>query len=68
MLRTLLKKQLSEIFRAYFVDQKKGAARNRGATIAFFVLFALLMVGVLGGIFTSMALNLLPQESTPDFS
>ena len=60
MLRTLLKKQLSEIFRAYFVDQKKGAARNRGATIAFFVLFALLMVGVLGGIFTSMALNLLP--------
>lgn len=60
MLRTLLKKQLSEIFRAYFVDQKKGTSRSRAATIALFVLFALLMLGLLGGIFTSMALNLLP--------
>ena len=56
MLKILVKKQLGEIFRSYTYDAKKNKARSRGATIAFFVLFAVLMVGVLGGLFTFLSL------------
>ena len=52
MVKLLLKKQLSEIFRSYFYDAKKNKARSKAATIAYMVMFALLMVVVLGGIFT----------------
>ena len=49
MLKTLLKKQMAEIFRNYFYDPKKNKMRSRGATIAYMALYALLMVGLLGG-------------------
>ena len=39
MLKVLLKKQLSEIFRSYFYDQKKNKARSKGTVIAYMVLF-----------------------------
>ena len=55
MLKTLLKKQLSEIFRSYFYDNKKNKARSKGAVIAYFTLFAALMVGLLGGMFAFLA-------------
>ena len=55
MLKTLLKKQLMEIFRSYFYDPKKNKARSKGKTILFIVLFVLLMVVVLGGIFTGLS-------------
>ena len=58
MLKTLLKKQLAEIFRNYFYDPKKNKMRSRGATIAYIALYALLMVGLLGGIFALMAVGL----------
>ena len=58
MLKTLLKKQMAEIFRNYFYDPKKNKMRSRGATIAYIVLYALLMVGLLGGIFALMAVGL----------
>lgn len=58
MLRVLLKKQLSEVFRSYFYDAKKNRMRSKGAIIAFFVLFVAVMVGMLGGMFTALALTL----------
>ena len=58
MLKLLVKKQLSEIFRSYFYDAKKNKKRSTGATILFFVLFALLMVVLLGGMFTLLSLAL----------
>lgn len=58
MLKTLLKKQLSEIFRSYYYDAKHNRARSRASTIAFFALFVVLMLGILGGMFTMLALAL----------
>ena len=55
MLKLLLKKQLMEVFRSYFYDAKKNKARSRGTTIAYIVMFVLLMVGVLGGMFAVLA-------------
>ncbi len=54
----LLKKQLREIFRSYFYNAKKNKARSRLGTVLFFLLFVLLMAGVLGGMFTWLALNI----------
>ena len=58
MLKLLVKKQLREIYQAYFYDAKKNKARSRISTVLYFVLFALLIVGVLGGIFTFLAAKL----------
>ena len=38
MLKTLLKKQMAEIFRNYFYDPKKNKMRSRGATVAYIAL------------------------------
>ncbi len=56
MLKTLLKKQITEIFRNYYYDPKKNRARSKGATIAYIVLFAFLMIGLMGGMFTGLSL------------
>ena len=58
MLKNLLKKQIAEIFRSYFYDAKKNRARSRAATITYIVLFVIIMVGLLGGIFTFLSLVL----------
>lgn len=58
MLKLLVKKQLAEIFRSYFYDAKKDRARSKGVTVVYFILFALLMVGVLGGMFTALSFTL----------
>ena len=58
MLKLLLKKQLLEIFRSYYYDAKKNKARSKAATIAYMVMFALLMVVVLGGIFTLFSVKM----------
>ena len=55
MLKLLLKKQLMEVFRSYFYDAKKNKARSKGTTIAYIVMFVLLMAGVLGGMFAVLA-------------
>ena len=57
MTRLLLKKQLTEIFRSYFYDAKKNKARSKAATIAYIAMFAVLMVVVLGGIFTLLSVK-----------
>lgn len=58
MLKTLLKKQMAEIFRNYFYDPKKNKMRSRGATIAYIALYALLMVGLPGGMFALLAVGI----------
>ena len=56
MLKHLVKKQMAEIFRTYLYDAKKNQKRSKGAILLCFVLFAFLMVGVLGGMFTFVSL------------
>ena len=58
MLKLLVKKQLSEIFRVYFYDAKKNKARSKVSTIMFMLWFAVIMTGVLGGIFTMLSRKL----------
>ena len=55
MLKLLLKKQLLEIFQAYYYDAKKNKARSRLSTAMYFALFFLLIFGFLGGIFAFLA-------------
>ena len=58
MLKLLLKKQLLEIFQVYYYDAKKNKARSKVSTVLHFLLFALLIFGLLGGIFTFLAVKL----------
>ncbi len=58
MLKLLIKKQLMEIFRSYFYDPKRNTRRKRSGTVAFFVLYITVMVGILGGMFTFLAVIL----------
>ncbi len=58
MLKTLIKKQFAEIFRTYFYDQRKNRARSKGSVIAWFVFFILIMGGVMGGLFASLAASI----------
>ena len=58
MLKILVKKQLAEIFRSYTYNAKKNKARSKGATAALIVTFVLVMVGLLGGMFTLLSLAL----------
>ena len=58
MLKTLLKKQMAEIFRNYFYDPKKNKMRSKGATAMYIALYVLLMAGVLGGMFALLAVGI----------
>ena len=58
MLKQLVKKQMAEIFRSYLYDAKKSQKRTKGTVILYFALFVFLMVGVLGGMFTFVAMML----------
>ena len=58
MVKILLKKQLTEIFRSYFYDAKKNKARSKAAVTGYIVLFVILMVGILGGMFTFLSVSL----------
>lgn len=58
MFKILLKKQMAEIFRGYFYDSKKNKKRSTTSTIMFIFLYAFIMIGILGGMFTQLALSL----------
>ena len=58
MLKILVKKQLTEIFRSYFYNPKNNKSRSKAAVAGYIALFVVLMVGVLGGMFTMLALAL----------
>ena len=55
IVKLLLRKQLKEIFRSYFYNPKTNKKRSAFSTAIWFVFFALIMVGVLGGMFTMLA-------------
>ena len=44
VLKLLIKKQMTEVFRSYFFDAKKNRMRSKGSIAAMFVFFILLMV------------------------
>lgn len=58
MLKTLLKKQMAEIFRSYFYDQKKNKKRSVLSSALYIILFVLLMVGFVGGFFTYFSVTI----------
>lgn len=58
MLKALIKKQLLELNVSFFYDRKRGKNRSKGASILFIVAYAILMIGVVGGIFTYAAFSL----------
>lgn len=60
MLKLLVKKQLAEVFRAYLYDAKKNKKRSKGSTALWILFFAVIMVGVLGSMFTFFAKSLCP--------
>ena len=62
MLRVLLKKQLAEVFKQYFFNAKKNKMRSKGAIAAWFFFFVVIMVGVLGGMFTFLSISLFPES------
>lgn len=67
MLKVLLKKQFYQLYQSYFYDAKKGKMRSKGKTAAFFISFVLLMVIVLGGIFTYLSITLCEPLSAAGF-
>lgn len=58
MLKTLVKKQLMEIFRSYFYNAKTNKKRSKDAVVGYIVLFTFLMIVIIGGMFTVMSLAL----------
>ena len=58
MLKTLVKKQLMEIFRSYFYNAKTNKKRSTAGIIAYILLFAALMIGLIGGMFTGLSASL----------
>ena len=58
MLKLLIKKQLLEVFKGYFYDAKKNKMRSKPAIIVWILFFIVIMVGVLGGMFTALSLSL----------
>ena len=60
MLKILVKKQLTEIWRGFFYDAKNNKGRSRASTVGLFILFFLLSFGVIGGMMTGMAWTICP--------
>ncbi len=58
MLGVLIKKQLMEAFKGYFFDQKKNKMRSKGAIACWFAFFIIVMVFMLGGMFTGLSLSI----------
>lgn len=60
MFKALLKKQLLELNRGFFMNRKTGKARTRAAALASILFFCGLIVVVMGGIFFFLSLQLRP--------
>ncbi len=60
MVKILLKKQFTEIFRTYFYNQKTNKKRSLKTTVLYFVLFAFLLIAVFGGMFGFVAYMICP--------
>ena len=57
MLKTLIKKQLLELFQSYAIDRKTGKRRGKKALVLY-VLLAVLLFGMLGVVFYFVAIGL----------
>lgn len=55
MLKILLRKQLYEINRSFFYDQKNNKSRSKKAVVLLIALYAILMLAILGGMFSMLA-------------
>ena len=51
MLKTLIKKQLLELNKSFFVDRKTGKGKSARSATFSIVLFILLMIFAIGGMF-----------------
>ncbi|MEE1114993.1 MAG: hypothetical protein UHN88_07945 [Eubacterium sp.] len=60
MLKIMIRKQMAEVFRTCFYDAKKNKARSKGKVIALLILYAVVLAGALGGVFTWLSLALSP--------
>lgn len=60
MFKALLKKQLLELNRGFFLNRKTGKARTRAAALISILFFCVLIVVVMGGIFFFVSLQLRP--------
>ena len=58
MLWTLLRKQLTEVFRTVFYDEKKNRMRSKGAIIAWILFFVIFVGGLIAGMFAALAMSL----------
>lgn len=60
MLKALLKKQMLELNKSFFVDRKTGKLKSKGSAILSIVLFSLLMIFVICGMFLYMSYSISP--------
>lgn len=56
MLKLLVKKQLSEVFRGYFYDSKRNRMRKKSVIAVWVILFLTVMIFLVGGMFTVLSL------------
>ena len=66
MLKILLKKQMAEAFRGFFYDAKKNKARSHNATAIFILLYAFLMIVMVGGGLAVFGVELAPAMASVD--
>ena len=58
MFKVLVKMQFAVWFRGYFYSAKKNKMRSKAGIVAYFILFFMIMVVMLGGMFSSLSLTL----------
>lgn len=66
MLKILLKKQMTEAFRGFFFNAKKNQSRTHAVTVILILLYAALMVLVLGGMFAYAGVKLAAPLASVD--
>ncbi|MDO4537502.1 MAG: hypothetical protein Q4B54_05015 [Coriobacteriales bacterium] len=66
MFSVLLKKQFGETFKYYFYDAKHNRMRSKLSIALWFALYVFLVVGLFGGMFTSLALALCANLAEAD--
>ena len=60
MLKTLIKKQLLELNKSFFIDRKTGKGKSARSATFSIVLFILLMIFAIGGMFCYMSYSMRP--------
>lgn len=58
MLKVLLKKQMFEMFRSFFYNQKSGKMRSAASSAMFIIFYAILLVCIIGGMFFGLAFSM----------